>query len=234
MPFRKNKEGKNYFISDNELINLPAKKTKNKMTVLSLIIFNLVVDRRLRQHFSIEECIDVLLSKSRTGEQNTLEAYIELFSETLPRGYSKELNDLRKMMEYTEKEKGISNFEKFSISLTEYLDKSVAIFSKRKGFYSLDIDTLVPNDEGLIQQKEKIEEMLGHALILIKMMEAFDDGKKSPEKMFCIDESKIFEFLKTVIIGYNIQGKMLFDACYIQEEQKQAKKRKEFIKESIK
>lgn len=138
LPFRKDKEGKNYFISDNELINLPAKKTKNKLMVLSLIIFNLVVDRRLRQHFSIEECIDVLLGKSRTGEQNTLEAYIELFSETLPRGYSKELNELKKMVEYTEKDqspgkgKGISNFEKFSIALTGFLDKSVAITSKRK------------------------------------------------------------------------------------------------------
>lgn len=136
------------------------------MTVISLIIFNLVVDRRLRQHFSIEECIDVLLGKSRTGEQNTLEAYIELFSETLPRGYSKELHSLTKMMEFTEKNqnfskgKSINNFEKFSMTLTEYLDKSVAISSKRKGFYSLDIDELVPKDEGLIQQKEKIEEML--------------------------------------------------------------------------
>lgn len=66
------------------------------MTVLSLIIFNLIVDRRLKEQFSIEECIDVLLGKSRTGEQNALEAYIELFSETLPRGYAKEINELKK------------------------------------------------------------------------------------------------------------------------------------------
>jgi hypothetical protein len=105
LPFWKSKSGKNYFISDNEILNLPAKKTKNKFTVLSLIVFNLIVDCRLKEHFSIEECIDVLLGKSRTGEQNTLEAYIELFSETLPRGYSKELNELKKIVEYTEKEK---------------------------------------------------------------------------------------------------------------------------------
>lgn len=85
LPLWKNESGKNYFISDNELLNLPSKKTKNKFTVLSLIIFNLIVDRRMKQLFSIEECIDILLSKSRTGEQNTLEAYIELFNETLPR-----------------------------------------------------------------------------------------------------------------------------------------------------
>lgn len=76
--------------------------------------------------------------------------------------------------------------------------------------------------------------MLGHTLILIKMMEAFDGGKKSPEKIFCIDEKKIFEFIKTIIIGYNIQEKILFDACYIQEEKKQTKKRKETFKELIK
>ena len=104
LPLWKSETGKNYFISDNEILNLPTKKTKNKFTVLSLIIFNLIVDRRLKELFSIEECIDVLLGKSRTGEQNTLETYIELFSETLPRGYSKELNELKKIIEYTEKD----------------------------------------------------------------------------------------------------------------------------------
>ena len=121
---------------------MPAKKTKNKYTVLSLVIFNLIVDKRIKQQFSIEECIDVLLSKSRTGEQNTLETYIELFSETLPRGYSKEINELKKIIEYTEKDidsikgsikgKSMGNFEKFSITLTEFLEKSIAISSKRK------------------------------------------------------------------------------------------------------
>lgn len=101
-------------------------------------MFNLIVDRRIKQQFSIEECIDVLLGKSRTGEQNTLEAYIELLSETLPRGYSKELNELKKIIEYTEKNigpvkgKSMNHFEKFSITLTNFLEKSIAISSKRK------------------------------------------------------------------------------------------------------
>ena len=80
----------------------------------------------------------------------------------------------------------------------------------------MDIDTLVNNDEDLVQQKEKIEETLGHAFILIKMMEAFADEKKEPQKIFCIDQHKIFEFLKTLIIGYNVQKKILFDTCCIQ------------------
>jgi len=104
LPLWKGDSGKNYFISDNEILNLPTTKIKNKFTILSLIIFNLIIDGRIKQHFSIEECIDVLLGKSRTGEQNTLEAYIELFGETLPRGYSKELNELKKIVEYTEKD----------------------------------------------------------------------------------------------------------------------------------
>lgn len=93
---------------------------------------------------------------------------------------------------------------------------------------------LVSNDEGLVQQKEKIEETLGHAFILIKMMEAFSDSKKEPEKICCVSENKIFEFLKTIIIGENIQGKSLFDLCYIQQEQKTGKRNKEPFKELIK
>jgi len=246
LPLWKSESGKNYFISDNEIINLPTKKTKNKLIILSLIIFNLIVDGRIKEHFSIEECIDVLLGKSRTGEQNTLEAYIELFSETLPRGYSKELNELKKIVEYTEKDlsltkksplsktKWMGHFERFSITLTAFLDKSIAISSKRKWFYNFDIDTLVPNDTGLVQQKEKIEETLGHALILIKMMEAFDDKKKQPQKIIYIEEHKIAEFIKTIIIGYNIQDKILFDTCFIQPEEKTNKKNKESFKELIK
>jgi valyl-tRNA synthetase len=120
------------------------------------------------------------------------------------------------------------------MSLTGFLEKSVAISSKRKGFYGLEIDNLVSNDEGLIQQKEKIEETLGNALILIKMMEAFNDTKKEAQKVFYIQEQKILEFLKTIIIGENVQGKILFDTCYIQGQQKQAKKNKEPFKEMIK
>jgi hypothetical protein len=133
LPLWKSESGKNYFISDNEILNLPAKKTKNKLTVLTLIIFNLIVDGRINQFFNIEECIDVLLGKGRTGEQNTLMTYIDLFSETLPRWYSKEINELKKIIEYTEKDlssskgKWMGNFEKFSIALTDFLDKSIAI-----------------------------------------------------------------------------------------------------------
>lgn len=240
LPFWKSGSGKNYFISDNEILNLPVKKTKNKFTVLALIIFNLIVDGRLKQYFSIEECIDVLLGKSRTGEQNTLEAYIELFTETLPRGYSKELNELKKLIEYTEKDTGpgkgkwMSHFEKFSVTLTHCLEKSIAISSNKKWFYTFDIDTLVNNDTWLVQQKEKIEEILGNAMILIKMMNAFNESKKEPKKIFCINENRISEFLKTIIIGYNVQDKILFDRCYIQQEQKISKKNKEAFKELIK
>ena len=65
-------------------------------------------------------------------------------------------------------------------------------------------------------------------------MEAFSDDKKQPQKIFCIDEPKIFEFLKTIIIGYNVQDKILFDTCYIQQEQKTTKRNKESFKELIK
>ncbi|HBB04102.1 TPA: hypothetical protein DCZ39_04370 [Patescibacteria group bacterium] len=71
-------------------------------------------------------------------------------------------------------------------------------------------------------------------MILIKMMNAFNESKKEPKKIFYINENKISEFLKTIIIGYNVQDKILFDTCYIQQEQKINKKNKETFKELIK
>lgn len=85
-----------------------------------------------------------------------------------------------------------------------------------------------------MQQKEKIEETLGHALILIKMMEAFNDSKIEPKKIFYIHEQKILEFLKTIVIGYNVQEKILFDECHIQEEKKISKKHNDSFKELTK
>ncbi len=236
LPLRIGESGKNHFLSDNEILNLPKKKINNKYTILTLIIFNLVVDKRLRQYFGMEELIDVLLGKSLTGEQNTLEAYIELFTETLPRGYAKELNELKKICEYNEKDaKWISNYEKFSINLIKILEKSVAIGqAKKKWFYSLEIDTLVNNDTNLRQQKEKIEETLGHALILIKTLEIFQEGKKETEVAITVNEHKIFELLKTIIIGYNVNKQSLCTTCYIQEEQKTSKRNTESFKEQIK
>lgn len=66
------------------------------------------------------------------------------------------------------------------------------------------------------------------------MMEAFNDKKREPQKIFCIPEQKIMELLKTIIIGENIQGKILFDACYVQEHHTSTKKNKETFKEMIK
>jgi hypothetical protein len=65
-------------------------------------------------------------------------------------------------------------------------------------------------------------------------MEAFDESKKEPKKIFCINEHRILEFLKTIILGYNVQKKILFDTCHIQQEQKTNKKNKETFKELIK
>lgn len=75
---------------------------------------------------------------------------------------------------------------------------------------------------------------MGHAFILIKMMKAFDEGKKQPQKTICIQEHKMLELIKTIIIGYNVQEEILFDTCCIQEEQKDRKKNKEPFKELIK
>lgn len=66
------------------------------------------------------------------------------------------------------------------------------------------------------------------------MMEAFNDSKKEPKKILHINENKIFEFLKTIIIGYNVQEKILFNECNIQEEKKISKKQNNNFKELTK
>ncbi len=234
LPLRRNNQGKNYFISDNEFLNLPTKKTKNKSTVLSLILFNLIIDERLKKDFTIEECIDVLLGNSRTGKQTTLETYIELFNETLPRWYSKELNELKKILEYSQKEKWMLYFEKFSTALTGILETSIAIINKKKWHYSFEIKTLTNESDDLIQSKEKIEETIGNGLILIKMMEAFNEGKQQPDKAIYIAENKKIDIFKTIITGNNVQGNILFNEIYTQKNYEPSKRNSQNFKELTK
>jgi hypothetical protein len=49
-----------------------------------------------------------------------------------------------------------------------------------------------------------------------------------------INEQKIVECIKTLIIGYKIQGKLLFDSCYIQQKQNINKRNIQTFKELIK
>ncbi len=216
LPLRRGKSGKSYFLCDEDILNLPQKKTKNKYMILTLIIFNLVTDGRLRYSFGIEELIDILLSKSLTGEQTTLEAYLELYSETLKRGYASQINDLKKLLEYMDKEKWISHLEKFSSQLHQILEKSVAISVKKKWFYQFVMDVLVPNDEELKQDKEKIEETLVYALILSDLLSCNGTEKRGAEKIISTYESNIFECLKIMSIWQKILGKNIFDSWYIQ------------------
>lgn len=65
-------------------------------------------------------------------------------------------------------------------------------------------------------------------------MDAFNDTKQNPHKIIYIEKNKILELLKTVIIGYNVQNTILFDTCYIQQEEETNKKKKESFKELIK
>lgn len=65
-------------------------------------------------------------------------------------------------------------------------------------------------------------------------MEAFNDTKNEPKKVFCINEQKILEFLKTIVIGDNVQDKILFDECHIHEDKKSTKRNRETFKELIK
>jgi len=229
IPCRKSKKNISYFFSDTTIINLPNKKTKNKKTVLSLIIFNLIADMRLRQHFSIEECIDVLIGTNRTWETTTIESYIELFTETLPRWYTKEIHEIQKLIEHSKQEK---NSEKFSIGLIEMLEKSVAISNKKKWFYSFDMDTLTNNDEWLVQKKEKIEETLVYGCMLIKILESFDNGKKTPQKTYVIERNKLYEWIKTILLRHK-ENEPGFDSLSTYSRGDTKKRNKESIKSMI-
>jgi hypothetical protein len=104
LPLRQDQEEKQYFLSEQNILDLPKTRIKNKKIIPALLLFNLIADQRLPKYFTIEELIDKILDSY--GEGKCIgEAYMERFAEDLPRGYKKEINEFAKLFEYAGKEK---------------------------------------------------------------------------------------------------------------------------------
>lgn len=72
-------------------------------------------------------------------------------------------------------------------------------------------------DEGVIHQEQRIDEILGHGLIMQAVMQAFDEGKKSPPKEIYITENQINDLIKINSIGHHLTKKWIWNTWYIDE-----------------
>jgi hypothetical protein len=113
-----------------DIFSLSQKRRKNKKHILSMIIFNMVADGRLSQDFSIEELIDLLFKQDEQGSIFG-QSYLETLEKEIPRGYTSEINELKKIFEYGQKENSLAYVEKCSVQLMNIIEKSIGIEDKK-------------------------------------------------------------------------------------------------------
>lgn len=93
-----------HILSEQTILKLPNKKTKNKKIIPTLLLYNIIADQLLTTHFAIDELTEILLTPSQ-GNKYLGEYYMEIFANELPRGYKTEINEFLKLFTYANKEK---------------------------------------------------------------------------------------------------------------------------------
>lgn len=195
LPVRENKD-ENYFIWEYDILQASATKKKGEKILLALLIFNIIADRSINEHFNIEEFIDALLQKDENG-QYVWEIYINALQEDLPRGYASELQELYKIFEYI-KEEWTKNYEKCSIKLTELLSKTMGIVDKKWWKYVFDIANIVGSKKTLTASTEKCETTLATSILLLQQIE--NKGMVAEKTIFLWGEKEKTLGMRTLVL----------------------------------
>lgn len=136
-----------YIMDHNDIINKLIKTKKTKKVIMTLIIFNLILDGYLQPQFSIDTLVDSLFSPSGFSGKTIIEYYIELFNKLLSKNpktkiFLQEIKDLKLITQIIEKTRQ-SSLEKIQ-SLLDILKKSYLIDSIWEDYY-FQINDLLDN-----------------------------------------------------------------------------------------
>lgn len=130
LPVRENTRWRIYIFDEEDIIDKLIKTRKARKVMLTLIIFNLILDWYLSIDFSIDELVGVLFSNTFQSETKIIDYYIEMLQEKLSsnpkaKKYLVELRELRKVTEIIDMARK-SSFEKIQL-LLDILKKSYLI-----------------------------------------------------------------------------------------------------------
>ena len=202
LPVWENEED-SYFVGEYDIINASGKKAKGKKIIPTLLLFNLIADGHLSPTFSIDELIELMLSPGQEGH-NIWEIYMQAFDEDLPRWYKSEINEFIKLFEYAEtdlvKGKNLNTYEKFSIQLTDILDKTFGVVNKKWGRYFFDVATIMGSKQELTASTEKCESSLATSIMLTQQSGVLDDAR-AERTIFLGTEKEKSTIIKTNILS---------------------------------
>ena len=151
---------------------------------------------------------------------------MQAFDEELPRGYKSEINEFIKLFEYAEtdlvKGKSLTNYEKFSIQLTDILDKTFGLVNKKGGRYYFDVATIMGSKEELTASTEKCESSLATSILLLQQSGILD-SLQAERTIFLGTEKEKNTIIKTNILGKLKTGHTPLQDIFLFSEDKPCK-----------
>lgn len=149
LPLWFGKKNKQSLIEESELLSLFQKKRSKKNILLTLMLFNCILDGNLPNYFSPEEAMEELFAPSIEGEEQTkIEVYLEIYRRETQENkdykpYKSELKDIEGLLSWIEKNTKKSQ-EKIH-NLLDLLEKSFLI-EKIGDHYHIQIEDVVEKD----------------------------------------------------------------------------------------
>jgi len=163
--------------SESKLLDLfVAKWKKDDKVLLSLIIFNLILDWRLDKNFLLEELIDILCAPSLADIGKTsLEEYLQIYASAKIKAISKkEIKELQSFVNDINSIKQISH-EKIIQKMTSILEKSFLLNDEGNG-YVFDFVKLTAKKKNtfLKQEKASFGSVFASILMFVALSENLD------------------------------------------------------------
>ena len=155
------KEHINVFDED-YLLDMWQKQKSKKNIVLSLIIFNLIADSRLKNPFNVEELVSLLASPSLIAHQGSvLKAYLNIYQQKF-KDNKAVAKEIKKLVEL-EQQNDPQHLVKLAEQIVDLLENSFQI-GKKGDFYELQLSCSECGDTHLHQDEDVLDTWFSSAL----------------------------------------------------------------------
>ncbi|MCF7835199.1 class I tRNA ligase family protein [Candidatus Gracilibacteria bacterium] len=215
IPVREDTIGRTYTADSMDIVNKLIKTRKSRKVILTMIVFNLILDAYLQPEFSIDNLVDILFSPSSFGEKTIIEYYIEIFNKLLSqnqktKSFLPEIKELKTITDIIGKTRK-SSFEKIQL-LLDILKKSYLIESEGEN-YVFQINELFENRYKMNLQKFIFDSYFLRCFWIIYNNKLNIANTKST---ILIGEDNIDFLIKAGLINIIYDGNFSFDKIFFQ------------------
>lgn len=217
IPVRENTRWSTYIVDEIDIVEKLIKSRKSRKVILTLIIFNLILDWHLSLEFSIDRLVDVLFSKTLQSDQRVIDYYIQKLQSKLnlnpkTKKYLSEIKELKKITDIIDMTRK-SSFEKIQL-LLDILKKSYLIDNIQEN-YIFNLSILFEDRYKIWLQKSVFDTSFLRSLWTIYYLWINKDNKHW--SILCTWSDNIDRVIKTFIINMYFYDKLPFSDVYIHQ-----------------